>query len=84
MPSSLGTLMTSQSIQIMEIVSPWSVLCRKRFSDNKDILRKNTENETLASYLMVCDGIKNEDGPIEDTITKERLAGKLIQDTRAA
>lgn len=31
------------------------------------------ENETLVSHQMAYDGIKNQDGPVEDTITKELL-----------
>ena len=58
------------------------------FSDNKDVLKNNIDDESLVSHRMAYDGIKNQGDPIEDSITKEQrnflcLTGiMLIQDTR--
>lgn len=43
------------------------------FSDNKDILKNNMADETLISYHRAHDGIKNQDGPLEESVTKELL-----------
>lgn len=58
----------------MLLVFPHGQSCVQRgFSDNEDILRNNIQDETLVSYRMAYDSIKNQDGLIADSITKELL-----------
>ena len=55
------------------ILSHGQSCVERAFSDNKDILSNNMQDGTLISYQMAYDGIKSQDGPIEDSLTKELL-----------
>ena len=58
----------------MLLILSYGQSCVERgFSDNKDILSNYMQDETLISYQMAYDGIKSQDGPIENSVTKELL-----------
>ena len=59
--------------KILLILSHGQSCVERGFSDNKDILSSNMQDQTLISYRMAYDGIKNQDGPVEDSVTKELL-----------
>ena len=59
--------------KMLLILSHGQSCVERGFSDNKDILSNNMQDQTLISYRMAYDGIKNQDGPIEDFVTKELL-----------
>ena len=59
--------------KMLLILSHGQSCVERGFSDNKDILSNNMQGQTVISYRMAYDGIKNQDGPIEDSVTKELL-----------
>ena len=78
--SCMDALVRSRSIpncgkffKMLLILSHGQSCVERGFSDNKDILSNNMQDQTLISYRMAYDGIKNQDGPIEDSVTKELL-----------
>ena len=62
-----------EAFKMLLILSHGQSCVERGFSDNKDILSNNMQDETLISYRISYDGIKNQDGPIEDSVTKELL-----------
>ena len=64
------------------ILSHGQSCVERGFSDNKDILDNNMQDETLISCQLAYDGIKNQDGPIEDSVTKELLVSSRQAHTR--
>lgn len=62
-----------EAFKMLLILSHGQSCVERGFSDSKDILSNNMQDETLISYGMAYDGIKNQDGPIEDSVTKELL-----------
>ena len=63
----------SEAFKMLHILSHGQSCVERGFSDNKDILSNNMQDETLISYRMAYDVIKNQDGPMEDSVTKELL-----------
>ena len=66
-----------EAFKMLLILSHGQSCVERGFSDNKDILSNNMQDETLISYRMAYDGIKNQDGPMEDSVTKELLGSSL-------
>ena len=64
------------------ILSHGQSCVERGFSDNKDILGNNIQDETLISYQLAYHGIKNQDGPIEDSVTKQLLVSCRQAHTR--
>jgi len=62
-----------EAFKMLLILSHGQSCVQTGFSDNKDILSNNKQDETLISYQMAYDGIKNQDGPMEDSVKKELL-----------
>ena len=59
-----------EAFKMLLILSHRQSCVERGFSDNKDILSNNMQDET---YRMTYDGLKNQDGAMEDSVTKELL-----------
>ena len=60
-------------VKQMLILSHGQSCVERGFSENKDILSNNMLQDSLIAIRRAYDGIKQQDGPIEDSISEELL-----------